>query len=151
MRRIFLNKKNISDERIESKIYKYGYETSMILLVLLFIDCLYKIIMNRNDFISSILIFIVGLIYINIRIIRGGVLLAAAKLSENKKFIKVYAIKVSLMGALSGVGFDILIGKSISRMIFSFIFWFIACYGIVLTLYKIGVVNDNKRNESSIE
>ncbi|MCX0386972.1 hypothetical protein LI053_16145 [Clostridium perfringens] len=111
------------DERIEYQLNVFSKQAFNIVLVLLFLDFMIKIYLDKpsDQYISSALIFFIGVFYYGIRCIVAKLPLGPYKLKNNRneKYIRMS------MSVLVIIFSDILMKYSFNKIIFDSIKWLI--------------------------
>ncbi|OOO61252.1 DUF6773 family protein [Clostridium tepidum] len=131
---------NNGDERTQYQLQKYGYQTTILILILLISDVIAKIILNQSfqQYRSSFLIFIIGLYYFGMRIILGKIVVEPRE--KGKVLIKKRFIS-SGFGFIIVTIFNIISRQSIRYIIFNGLVWFGLLYILTILISKIGYNN----------
>ncbi|MBY6914803.1 DUF6773 family protein, partial [Clostridium botulinum] len=113
---------NNGDERTQSQLQKYGYQTVILILILLISDVIVKIILNKGfqEYKSSFFIFIIGLYYFGMKIILGKIVVEPRE--KGKVLIKKRFISSGL-GVVIVTIFNIISKESIRYIIFNGLVW----------------------------
>jgi len=125
------------DERIKNQIYSYGYKAFLLISILLFLDFMIKIYVGKDvsEYISTAVIFFIGILYYAIRNFIGKVPLGIYKVEKNKtnqNILNLISVVVIIIG-------DILVKKPMVNILFDAISWLIF---LNIVLFVFNKIND---------